>query len=160
MEICMKFSFKHLFLMSLIFTIDNVKADIEEWYKNGIEKYILQAEAIVLYRIESIELVKTIKIHNIYQVNTRTIKTLKGKDPVKPCYTLQFEGEWEQYKKEIGKDRIAILDVANSRGCSFIDNMMGAPGTSEYVKYFESIIATSQNRVNKTSKESKAVPVD
>jgi len=137
--------------MSFVLAIGNAQAEIEEWYRKGIEKYILNAEAIVLYRVESISLVQNVKIYNIYQVNTSTIRVLKGKALLIPCYTIQFEGVWDQIEQEIGKERIAILDSVNTQGCSFIDNMMNAPGTSEYLKLFESMIKMN-SQLNHRSK--------
>lgn len=135
----MRSAIKSLFI-TVMFAQHLVAAEIPDWYQEGVKKYVKEAEALVLYEIESIQLVRTKHIYKIYQINTKTLEVLKGKVPANHCYVVHYEGEWENYQQSIGKKRIAILRTVNKDGCSFIDNMMGAPGTEDYLELFKSML--------------------
>ena len=142
---------KPIIIFLVFFLSSSIYSEIPDWYKEGVVKYLNSADAVVLYRAESIELVKTVHIYSIYKINAKTLKTLKGSVKSDHCYFIQVEGtldDWPHLKNIKGQESLAILNNVSAETCSVIDTGFGAPGTVEYVELFESILNAPNKALN------------
>ena len=137
-------------------------AEIPDWYIEGVSNHINDSKVVVLYKTESVELVKKQKVNQYityytYKINTVTIDVLKGTVPREHCYYIHTEGNWKGWDKKIGVNSLAILRDEPDSDCSLIDTGYGAPGTPEYVDLFKSVINAPNKSLNKDA--TKVAPI-
>lgn len=114
-------------------------ADMPDWYKRDIAHHLQNADAVIIYRVKSVELQSKKGAHFSYRIETETLQTLKGQPPKGECYFIHTEGEWASPYK-VGKEAIVILGTKYTGECGAIESGYGAPATEEYVSHFKSII--------------------
>lgn len=127
----------------LFFPCSDSRAEIPDWYEEAVPRLAANADSIVLYKTESIYLVRQQGHHYVYRLDTSTVEVLKGSASEKSCYYLNVEGPWD-FAKSIGEVRLAILanPEPESGGCRLIEVGYGAPGTSEYVQLFKATLSS------------------
>jgi len=139
---------RNIVFLVLVFFSQFAIAEIPDWYKEGVEKFLIESETVVLYRVNSVLLIQSGRTYSQYQVNAQTLKVLKGQVEPFHCYTFSVEGKLEDHgrsiKEKIGEERLAIVDDVTPGVCSFIDVGYSAPGTEEYIELFESILFNKQ----------------
>ena len=134
---------RSVLLFGSILSCPLIFAELPDWYERDIAAHVRGAKAVVLYRIESVELVDRQHQYYIYRVNTTTIEVIKGAASPMACYLYQSEGP-SDYASDIGNAKIVIQLIDYGSECGFIDSGFGAPGTQEYIHLFKSIVADDE----------------
>jgi hypothetical protein len=133
-----------IFLSKIVF------AEIPEWYKESIKAQNAREpfSSIILFKVKGVTLVSHKRGIYSYKIDTVTLKSLKGNGPSKQCYYIHSEDENNSlYKKDyIG---IVIQVIEYNDECGIIESGYGAPGTKEYIEFFQSIIESAH--LTKTS---------
>ena len=120
---------------------NSVFAEIPDWYKQSIEAQYDRKpfSSIILFKVKTVTFVSENRGIYSYRVDTDKLKSIKGKAPTGDCYFIHTEGEWQS--PYLANERsIVILLHPYSDECGVIEPGYGAPGTEEYVKFFESLL--------------------
>ena len=137
----MRISFPNIILIAFFLACQTAgRAEIPDWFENAAPSLASAAHSIVVYRTESISLLRNEGHHYVYRIDTSTIEVLKGTASAKACYVVDTEGPWD-YDQSIGETRLAILGESDSGSCRLIDVGQSTPGTAEYVQLFRDLLS-------------------